>query len=185
MAKLSLNYQGLLALPSAQAFAGAVSQALGGLDLTYWETYYGVSLGIPTADGSSVDPHDTLCPVIYTNPCQDPSNEPLAYSRLNLGEYMACCQRYLTSDDIATSGTLANWFISKHGVYFDQPDLSIAAPAVDPERDDRQQVVITVADGNYVWYGQATLYLVDSTHLALLAYPGTAKGLQWSDVLWS
>lgn len=183
MATLTLHYKGLLGLPPAQAFAGAVSQALGGLDLTYWETYYGVILGTPSANAASSDPHDALCPVTYTNPCQDPDDEPLAYARLDLGEYLTCCQRYLTAADIASPTTLAAWFMTTHGIYFDPTALTIGTPTADPNRSDRQVVAITVADGNYVWYGTVTLYVVDSTHLAFHAYPGTAKGLQWSDVL--
>lgn len=184
MTTLSLNYKGLLTLPSMQAFTGAVSQALGSVDLTYWETYYGVTLGVPVADAASTDPHATLCPITYTDPSQDPANEPLSYRRLNLGEYMDCCSRFVTAADLLDTSTLAAWFVAKHGVYFDPADLTIAPAVADPTFADRQAVAVTVAGSNYVWYGQATLYLVDSTHLALRAYPRVAKGLQWSDALW-
>lgn len=182
MAPLALNYQGLLGLPSSTAFTKAIQQAIG-VDLTYWESYYGVTLGTPEDNPSSDDPHATWVPVVYTNPCQDPDDEPLSYTRLNLGEYLDCCLRYLTADDIASSTTLCAWLLAKHGLYFDPADLTLGTITADPDRSDRQTIVATVAAGNYVWYGTVTLYVVASHHLALYAYPGTAKGLQWSDVL--
>lgn len=183
MSPLTLNYQGLLGLPSPQAFTQAMAQATG-IDLAYWEGYYGVSIGVPAQDPSQpTDLTATLVPVAYSDPTQDPDNEPLSYRRLVLGDYLACCQRFLTPTDAASPTALSAWLAATHGLYFAPTDLVLGTVVVDPALPDRLDLTVTVAPGNYVWTGAATLFIVTPNHLARLAYPGVAKGLIWSDVL--
>lgn len=182
MTMLTLNYQSLLDQPSQAAFIAAIDQALG-MDLAYWQSYYGVTLNAPTVDASIDDPHAALVALTYANPFQDPENEPLSYLRLDLGEYLECCQRYLTADHVTDATALCAWFQSALGLYFDPTGLTLGSVTPDPDRTDRSTITVTVADGNYVWFGTATLYVVAANHLALYAYPGTAKGLIWPDVM--
>lgn len=176
------NYRTLLSEDDAQAFKDALRQSMA-FDLDQWLSTYGASLGTPTAIVDPLTNTLTSIAMTYSNPYQDPVDEPIYYTRLDLGAYLSCCLRYLTADDITSLDTLCAWFQAKHGLYFTPAKLAMSVVSPDPIRVDRQLIQVSVVDGNYVWVGQVTLYVVAADHLALRAYPGLAKGLQWSDVL--
>lgn len=176
----TLDYAALLQLPNQDALIGALSQARG-LNFPALMEKYAVTLGSPISLAEA-GPRAVEVDLISTDPRQHEGAGALRYYRLDLGDYMTCCQRYIPSELAFDAGTLANWFNTEHAVYFDRRDLTIAALSVDPEHTDRQPLTVSVSAGNYVWQGQAVLWAVEPTHLGLFAKPGISTGIRWEDV---
>jgi hypothetical protein len=175
-----LDYTSLLALPDSEAFTNALSTTLA-VDFTQLLSNLSVTMGLPTVPDST-QPQLTDVPLTSTNPAQT-QPESIEYVRLNLGQYMDCCQRYISQANAASAATVAAWLQSAHGLWFDPTKLTLSAITSDPTRTDRQLMTVSVDPTNYVWVGSVTLYVVAANHLALLARPGVAKGLIQADVM--
>jgi hypothetical protein len=175
-----LDYSSLLALPDNEAFTNAMSTTLA-VDFTNLLSQLSVTMGLPTTPDST-QPQLTDVPLTSTNPAQT-QPESIEYMRLDLGQYMDCCQRYISQANAASATTVAAWMQSEHGLWFDPTTLTLGTITQDPTRSDRTLMTVSVATTNYVWVGTVTLYVVAANHLALLAYPGVAKGLIQADVM--
>ena len=175
-----LDYASLLALSDEQALLSALSTKLV-TDFSALLTKLSVTMGLPTVPNSAT-PTYTSVPLISTNPAQT-QPESINYTRLNLASYMTCCQHYLSTADAVSAETVAAWFQSEHGLWFDPTKLTLSTQTVDSTRSDRMLMTVTVDPTNYVWVGSVTLYVVAANHLALLAVPGVAKGLIQADVM--
>jgi hypothetical protein len=176
---VQLDYANLLGLPDIQAFEQALSTTL----VTNWTTLLtklSVTMGVPTTPDSD-QPTLTDVPLTSALPSQT-QPEYVEYTRLDFSAYMACCQRYISVDNAATAATVATWLQSVHGLWFDPTTLTLGTVTPDPTRSDRSTMTVSVAATNYVWVGTVTLYVVADNHLALLAQPGTAKGLVQADL---
>jgi hypothetical protein len=179
--KLSqLDYASLLAQPDQQAFLSALSTKLA-TNFSTLLTQLSVTMGLPTVPNSA-EPTLTQVPLTSTNPAQT-QPESIEYMRLDLGDYMTCCQRYISTANVASADAVAAWFMNVHDLYFDPTKLTLSSITQDPSRSDRQLMTVSVDPTNYVWVGSVTLYVVVANHLALLTTPGIAKGLIQSDVM--
>lgn len=177
---VQLDYSMLLAEDDLTAFQNAMSTTLA-LDFPHLLDQLSVTMGLPT-EPDSTQPLLAYVPLTSTNPAQ-PQPEGISYSRLDTGQFMECCQRYISQANAATAATVAAWMMSEHNLWFDPAKLTLSSITQDPHRSDRQLMTVTVDPTNYVWTGSVTLYVVVANHLALLAKPGTAKGLIQADVM--
>lgn len=176
-----LDYSALLDESDLTAFQNAMSTVLA-TDFPYLLQQTMCTLGLPTTPNNS-DPTFTEVPLTSTSPMQ-PQPENICYYRMNLGQYMDCCQKYISVTEAASAASVAAWMQSEHNLWFDPTKLTLGSLTADPSgRQDRQLMTVSVDATNYVWVGSVTLYVVAVNHIALLAYPGVAKGLQQSDVM--
>lgn len=175
-----LNYGALLALPDQEAVFGAVQTAMA-FDLKSALARLKLMLGEPQVR-DPLFPTSTrvmLLPIAVTAP---PPEDFIDYSRLDLGDYMACCQRYIANSNAPTPESIAAWLLSEHKLWFDPADLTVTVGSTDPTDPLAIQWTVNVLPGNYVWIGKVTLLAVAGNHLALYVRPGTARGLIFEDV---
>jgi hypothetical protein len=177
----SLDYSTLLDMPDLSAFQNAMSMVLV-TDFVNLLKQTQCTMGLPVA-ASTTDPLFTEVPLVSSSPLQaQPEN--IGYERLDFGAYLECCLRYISLNDAESQPNVANWLQFKHNLWFDPSKLSLGPLTTDPSgRTDRQLKTVSVAPTNYLWTGTATLYVVAANHIALLAYPGVARGLIQSDVM--
>lgn len=177
----SLDYSTLLDTDDLSAFQAAMSTFLAA-DFVNLLKQTQCTLGLPVASSVSY-PLLTEVPLVSSSPRQA-QPESIGYTRLNLGNYLDCCLRYISLNDAGSPETVANWLQFKHHLWFDPAKLTLGPLTADPAgRNDRQLMTVAVAATNYLWAGTATLYVVAADHIALQAYPGVAKGLLQSDVM--
>lgn len=179
-----VNYPQLLAGNDQQAFLSAMSAHL----FTNFQTLLsGINgtLGLPTQP-LVAEPTMTQVAIVSADPSQ-PQPEAVQYTRLDLGKYLACCQLYVSQallPSVPTPATLqaafATWLQSVHGLWFDSTKLTVVQGVASGA--DYIPYTVSVDPTNYVWVGSVTLRIVPANHLALLAVPGSSKGLQPQDV---
>lgn len=177
-----LDYTSLLDQPDLQAFVSAISTRLA-VDFNATLSRLSVTLGLPVL-ADSTEPTLTSVPLVSTQPAQ-PQPEAIQYMRLDLGAYLTDRTPYLSVDDAVDATTVAAWFQRVQNLWFDPTKLTLSTMTADPDplRTDRQVMTLTVDPSNYLWVGQAMVYVVAVSHLALVALPGVAKGLLQTDVL--
>jgi hypothetical protein len=175
-----LNYPVLLAMPDEQALISAISRTRY-LDFQALLTRYTATLSPPSPVEGAVS-NLTYVSLVTTDARQADSSDVIQYERLDLGDYMACCELYLTAANAVSPSTVAAWMMINHGLWFDPLLLTITAAVPDPSRLDRQLMTVSVNSSNYVWVGSVTLYVVPANHLGLLAKPGISTGIRLSDV---
>ena len=174
-----LNYPQLLAMDDRVALVSALTQS-SGMDFDRLLPIMGLDFGVPeTRDATQ--PKQTRVMFVPTSGTAAP-HDFVDYQRLDLGEYMACCQHYLKASLGATAEAVSAWFGVEHFLYFQPSDLLVTVGGVSASDPNAIEWTVEVVAGNYLWLGKATLLAVADDHAALTIRRGMAKGLILSDV---
>ena len=130
------------------------------------------------------DPLETYIEWVSTIPTPRRASNDMYYRRLSLADYFDCCPIALPkSSEVWDATDIYGYLLNTFKVNVDPYDMQLSSitPAVDDPSVD--ELTVTIASTNYVWWGQLLLRFYDVGRVELLPRIGLGRGLELSDVL--